>query len=97
MNRNETYEQGAKPGDAPISVEEVPIDPELILLGACYKRLQDFDPNSIKDPVVREIIADLLVVLDLEDAASQAMPSPISDVITSSIFERLKRRFHGTN
>lgn len=94
MQRHEIYAQGAKPGDAPIEVSEEAIPQEELRLNAVYKRLLAFDPKVITDPNVRQVITDLLSVLDLENDGSEAHPSTISDIITTSFYERIKRVFH---
>jgi len=94
MDRHETWAQGSKPGDMPLEVITEEIEPERLRLEGAFERLQRFNPKTISDANVRQVITDLLTVFDLEDDESTRNPSPISDAITSSFYERLKRVFH---
>ena len=84
QDRNETWAQGAKPGDAPIKVEIVERDPRLIAKEEALDRLNKFVKTDIPDARMSGILDDLLNVLGITDQDPIVQQSGMMAVIRSA-------------
>lgn len=66
MQRNETWAQGAKPGDRPLFSEDVLESENEVRINARLARLRDARSRPIEEIELRQIVADILNHLDLK-------------------------------